>query len=286
MIKEKLTFAGHDKFSCRQFWLKKGFDYVMNDQKFNDAAVIDLGVGRNMVKAVKYWTNAFGVIENDSLSNLSKQIFSEEGLDPFLEDIGTIWLLHYKLVTSKVASIYYLVFNIFRRQRIEFTKELLKKFLLQYCEKNKASYNESSIGYDIDVFIRNYSLPEKSQGIESDFSGLLFELDLLKKIERSGDWYKIENTNRPTIAPELILFCILYDADEESTTFSFRDLLEKDNSVGRVFCLNGNGLNDKLYELTKIYPENIVFTENAGVKVLQIKGELNCWDILKRYYEN
>ena len=42
-MKEKLTFTGHDKFYCRQYWLKKGLTHIESGKKFNDAAVVDLG---------------------------------------------------------------------------------------------------------------------------------------------------------------------------------------------------------------------------------------------------
>jgi hypothetical protein len=46
----KLTFSGHDTFHCRQLWLKKGYDFVKNGNKFMDIeAVVLLGVGKNMV---------------------------------------------------------------------------------------------------------------------------------------------------------------------------------------------------------------------------------------------
>ncbi len=46
----KLSFSGHESFHCRQFWLKKGYDFVQRRGKFSDKnAVVELGVGKNMV---------------------------------------------------------------------------------------------------------------------------------------------------------------------------------------------------------------------------------------------
>lgn len=46
----KYTFSGHDSFHCRQFWLKKGHDFVREGRSFNDEdAVVRLGVVKNMV---------------------------------------------------------------------------------------------------------------------------------------------------------------------------------------------------------------------------------------------
>jgi hypothetical protein len=50
-----LTFSGHDTFHCRQFWLKKAFDFVEAGKNFNDLnAPLDLGVGKNMVSEIEY----------------------------------------------------------------------------------------------------------------------------------------------------------------------------------------------------------------------------------------
>lgn len=67
----KYTFSGHDSFQCRQLWLKKGFDYLQSRKSFSDAAaVVKLGVGKNMVSSIRYWLKAFNIIDdNDNLTN-------------------------------------------------------------------------------------------------------------------------------------------------------------------------------------------------------------------------
>ena len=57
----KYTFAGHQTFACKQYWLKKGIDYLKEGRKFTDKhAVIDLGVGKNMVTAIRFWSRHLG----------------------------------------------------------------------------------------------------------------------------------------------------------------------------------------------------------------------------------
>jgi len=279
-----IRFTGHDTFYCRQFWLKKGFDHIKNGKSFNDNAVIDLGVGRNMVTAVRFWVNAFGLGSNDKPSEWAERLFSDEGLDPYIEDIGTLWLLHHELITQKYSSIYSLIFNGFRRQRIEFTKEHLMRFINRRCEQQGVNLNPSSLKRDVDVFINNYALPDGNKEVEERFSGLLYELNILSKIEKSGGWYRIENHNRPSLPPEIVLFCILKNKTNNETTFSFKDLLEKDDSVGRIFALNANGLMNKIQTLITQYPKHLVWSDDGGVQTLQIKKELNHWSILEKYY--
>lgn len=168
----KLYFSGHETFYCRNSWLKKGFDHVHAGHKFDDKAVIDLGVGKNMVVSIRFWLKAFGLTdENDALQKLATKVFdSRKGFDPFCEDIGTIWLLHFYLVTHKRSSIYNLIFNDFRKQRVELNREHLLQYLEQSCNRNGVVVNKNSLKKDITVFLGNYTVPQKPLSVEEDFS--------------------------------------------------------------------------------------------------------------------
>jgi uncharacterized protein DUF4007 len=59
----KYQFSGHESFTCRNLWLKKGYDFVNNQGSFTDErAVVDLGVGKNMVNSVRFWLKSFGIV--------------------------------------------------------------------------------------------------------------------------------------------------------------------------------------------------------------------------------
>ena len=109
----KLIFSGHESFHCRTLWLKKGYDFISHEKKFTmPDAVVDLGVGKNMVSAINFWMRSFGLIQKEhKLSNLAEFIFGKDGVDPYLENPATLWLLHYHLVKENIASINSLVFN-------------------------------------------------------------------------------------------------------------------------------------------------------------------------------
>ncbi len=58
----KYTFSGHESFPCKTLWLKKGYDFVRAEKDFNaPEAVVDLGGGKNMVSAIRYWFKSFGL---------------------------------------------------------------------------------------------------------------------------------------------------------------------------------------------------------------------------------
>src|SRR5882757_3548772 len=59
------TFSGHETFPFRYAWLKKGLEGLLaNPNIFNsDDAIVDLGVGKNMVRAIRHWCIATKLIE-------------------------------------------------------------------------------------------------------------------------------------------------------------------------------------------------------------------------------
>ena len=200
---QNLKFSGHETFVCKQFWLKKGFDFAIHEGSFNDPeAVSDLGVGKNMVSAINFWTKAFGIIDDSSKpTELGKFLFGKKPKDEFLEDIGSLWLLHYSLISLGRASIYNLVFNDFIRERIEFTKDQLNNYLKRKCyEVSDNLYNEGSISKDINVFIRNYLKPKRDGikiEIEEDYSSLLLDLELISSKRVNNNEYFIPFTDYP-----------------------------------------------------------------------------------------
>ena len=283
----ELRFAGHETFHCKNIWLKKGYDFLVMEKKFSDPdAIVELGVGKNMVQSIRYWLEVFGITEDHLLSNeYAEKIFSSTGLDPYLNDIGTLWILHYYLVTNSKATIYNLFFNRFRKQRIEFTSELVKGFIKGEIN---ADLNEKMIDRDINVFIRNYLPPAgKSTNVEDDYSVLLQDLNLIQRIDKErsgkGSWYIIENKERENLPSEIVLFAILQKY-KDKYSISFYELLNGDNSPGSVFSLNADGLYKKLEEIVASN-DDIVFKEDADVKTLQFKKNIDPWAVLTNYYE-
>jgi len=292
----KLHFSGHESFICKQFWLKKGVDFIQSGQSFSaDDAVVGLGVGKNMVRSIKYWLKAFNIIEldKDVLTEEGEQIFVSKTGDPYLESIGTIWLLHYLLVKTEHASLYNLVFNDFRRLRPEFKAEQLASYISRYCSENDlSSYNENTVGRDIRVLLNNYLPPSinKKSDIEDSFAGLLFELRLIEiknKLdvvqEQQVSYYAIEPGYRESLPTQIVLYTIL-DYIEEGRTVTFQDLYNGHNSPGSVFALSQEGLYQKIQEIIRDYPD-ISYSETAGNRILQIPASFNSKsEILYAYY--
>ena len=77
-----MKFRAHDTFFIRKGWLSKGMKYVHNradvfvsrDENPTDV----LGIGTNMVKALRYWLQAVGVTQEPATGR-RVQTFTELG---------------------------------------------------------------------------------------------------------------------------------------------------------------------------------------------------------------
>lgn len=283
----KYTFSGHDSFHCRQLWLKKGFDFVQGGHSFNsEDAVVKLGVGKNMVSAIRYWLKAYNIIDNkDNPTEFGRKLFdTEDGYDPFLEDDASLWLLHYQLVKTGVASIYSIVFNEFRKEKILFKDDVFLNYLKRIQETSpELSFNPNTVAKDFMVFVNTYKNEEDNNDVEDSFSGILSEIGLLKTIGKGKDkQYQIENNDRDNLEEAVLLFSIL-DNSNYGNSISLNSLEYDYNSPGSIFALNRSGLANKISEIVSDN-KNITFTDHAGIKELQFKSKPNAFSILDSYY--
>jgi len=274
-----MRFSGHESFHCRSFWLKKGFDHLYSGNEFKDDATILLGVGKNMVSSIKHWIKSFGLIDlaNDQIKPIADLIFHDNGWDPYLEDEGTLWLLHYLIVTNQYSSIYSLIFNELRKKRPIFT---LKNFIDLVKEKNiKVSPN--TLKTDFHAFTRTYISKGKTKDLEESYSGILTELNLVGEL-KSG--LEIEPIKRPQIPLPILLYCIL-ESNNGEKSISFDTMYSDNNSVGTVFALSREGLNELLERLKEEY-KGINYSNEAGIRELQFRKLPDPIKILEDYYEN
>ena len=134
------VFARHETFQPRYGWVKKAHDAAAdNADAFNQAeAVVRLGVGKNMVKSVRFWGLAFGLLAEVAVAgksahlvgptNFSRALLADDGWDPYSELPGTLWLLHWSLLKPPcIAPVWWLAFNEF--SAVEFTAEELEQFI-------------------------------------------------------------------------------------------------------------------------------------------------------------
>jgi hypothetical protein len=280
--KTKYTFSGHESFYCKSLWLKKGYDFVSSSKDFNAPdAVIDLGVGKNMVASIRYWLRAFGLLDEGAPTEIADFLFNNEyGKDPYLEDLGTLWLLHYLLIKTEQASIYKLFFEDFQKEKNnEFTRDQLQLFLKR---KNAETsyvnlYNENTVRRDIGVLLQNYVVPEQGRPNE-DFSALLINLNLIKQRDSKVLYFNTKGKSK--LISEIFLYAVIDDKKDENIV-SFDRLMD----IALMFCLSKTELIDTILLLVDEYPKKLRYTEEGGIKQLFFLKEIEKKQILEKHYK-
>ncbi len=287
-LDKNLVLTGHETFQCRNLWLKKGYDFLKSGKKFKDLdAVVFLGVGKNMVSSIRFWLRSFDIIDdNDLVTNFGDLLLNDNGFDPYLEDEGSLWLLHYKLIVNNFSSTYSLLFNEFRKEKIEFTKESYVKFLIRKCVENSIKEpKQNTILDDFSVMTKLYIRSEsQTKDKEDNYSGLLTDLNLITNIGTKGEEILvIENSEKSNIPCEIILFCILETGGFESS-INLNKIESDFNNVGSVFAINRIGLINKIEEIVK-KDKSIIYSDYAGIKELQFKKKIKPVTVLEKYYD-
>jgi len=140
-----MRFRAHESFFIRKGWLYKGLKNVeKNSRIFTDKSISpsdEFGIGTNMVRSLRYWLRVTGLTREENDGNYRIQVKTDFGKlimvhDRYMEEEGTLWLIHYKLASNQdMATAWYWFFNEFNLS--EFSKEDFVKDLDGYIRFNQ-----------------------------------------------------------------------------------------------------------------------------------------------------
>ncbi|MXZ93958.1 MAG: DUF4007 family protein, partial [Cenarchaeum sp. SB0678_bin_8] len=160
------SFGRHESFHPRYGWLKKAHDQVSKktDVFRADDATVRFGVGKNMVRAIRFWSLAFKITKEGAksglmITDLGDLIFRDgTGLDPYLERPETLWILHWLLLAPPCrVPTWWLIINQISGTVVG-TRDL--QDTVQELVKNNPQWNSpspASVKRDIDVFLHTYT---------------------------------------------------------------------------------------------------------------------------------
>jgi hypothetical protein len=295
------SFSGHETFVFRYTWLKKGVDAISVDPRVfgKDDAIVTLGVGKNMVRSIRHWAIATGIAEEEPKSRgkdlrrseLGEFLFGgadSQGVDPFLEDPNTLWLLHWSLMTNHARSTtWQWAFN--RLPSNEFTREgLLQSLEDELRRLNMPIPSVSTLKRDIEVFIRTYlsSRSNRSATVEDSLDCPLTELGLIEEVSGTN-LFNIRRGPKSTLGRRAFAYCLLDFWDRtapETKTLAFSEVAYSRNSPGNIFKLDENSLIEYLDGLETATDGALGYVESAGVKQLYRQGPCNSYSWLASHY--
>ena len=253
MIKPR--FSGHESFACRYAWLPKAYRALSNKPAGladEETAMVRLGVGKNMVRSIRFWVEVMGVATPQAgrefeLTSFGHAIFGPNGHDPFLEDIRTLWLLHWKVCTQVEEPVFAWRFMVSQWPHAEFTRSEALLAFQRESSRLGFSHSEVTLAQHLDVFLHTYVPSRAGSAAEDSLDGPLVELRLLQVAgerriagARRESVYAFRREPKPELTQQLFDYC-LHDYWQqwhpEEATLTFRDVAISLGSVGQVFKL-------------------------------------------------
>ena len=243
-----------------------------------------MGVGKNMVASIRYWLRAFGICKNDQPTWLGNYLFDDtNGKDKYIEDLATLWLLHFSLVFNQEATLYNMFFCGYQKGHTQFEREQISTYVkLELIEANKQNaFNENTVKKDVAVLIQNYALPRKAQSNE-DFSSMLIDLDLIRQnAEGKGYYFNIEGKRK--VMTEIFMYALLMLKEREGDNTISYDTVQ--DEIGLAFCMQDHETIEMLKQLAKDYSQYVSYSDNAGIRMVQFTKDLDKEQVLNDYYE-
>ena len=258
------SFARHETFHPRYGWFRKAYSESARDPGIfgRDEAPVVIGVGKNMVRAIRFWGVAAKVITKSpqSPSRRAPQyvptrrgtaLFGDHGWDPFMEDPGTLWLLHWLLLAPPSdLPVWWLAFNEFNA--VEFDDADLLEAVLAQLEAvpEWTAPHPSSIRKDIAALLRTYAPAEQSRRMSIDdvLDCPMRELGLLGRSAATG-LYRFTLGAKPTLPSAVAVHAVLdYTARAVNggRTVTLSRLAYEPGAPGRAFKLTETELLEAL----------------------------------------
>jgi Protein of unknown function (DUF4007) len=258
-------FSGHETFACRYAWLPKAYRELVADPNVfadEDRAMVRLGVGKNMVRSIRFWVEVTGVAEPTAgrsfeLTPFGRAVFAEDGFDPYLEDARTLWLLHWNVATNK-DPLFAWQFLLFSWPFGELTRSEALAALSREARRLSATHSDVTLGIHLDVFLHTYVAARAAKGAaEQALDCPLAELELLHQVgERRTDGsgrrepsYAFRREPKPEITKALFEYCLddyWRRYKKGDATIIFRDVAMARCSVGQVLKLPEDDVRSRL----------------------------------------
>ena len=291
-----MKFRAHDTFFIRKGWLSKGMKYVHSKPDVfvaKDENPMDvLGIGANMVKALRYWLQAVGLTEEpnsgkrvQTFTPLGQSVFTN---DRYIEELGTLYLLHYRLSSNKSdATAWYYFFNEFTMS--EFSRDDFVDFLQRRIrmEDSDATVAIRSLNDDfsciINTYLPRYKTSPNRVAPESNIDCPLGELGLIDILSKEKKTYRKAIPVASTISPWVAL-AIIVDQAGESKEISLNELLTAPCNIGKTLNLDAISMLDVLYQIERI--GKIKINRSAGLDVIHILEGLTFQDCVDAYYQS
>lgn len=285
----------HGSFYIRNGWPTKIIDAVKYDENIfspnNEVKAIDtIGVGRVMIKALRYWATVLGITTESknkqgilhTLTNLGNKI---DVCDPYCQAKGTLWLLHRNLSCNiQNATAWAWAFNTYLVKT--FSKNDFVMSFYAYTQRNGGSYAKTAIEKEFGCFKNTYVSEanfDLNKIIDEDTIPFFAPLKLIEYLD-NGIFEK-RKVDAKDIPLNIFNYCILVDNQEHlrrSKQIDIDLLLDGEYQVGKYMNLSYSTLLELLQQLENL--NRITVVNNFGNRYIEIH-EIDSDKLLDGYYK-
>lgn len=298
--------SGHDSFVCRYSWLPKAIGVISTDSHIfqdEEKAIIEMGVGKNMVKSIKFWIDVMGVTyynkqKGYSLTEFGKALF-QDNYDPYLEDIRTLWLLHWQLSSHTQAPVFAWDYMLNRWHDPDIIQSKAINIFIDETARLNHRVSPSTLKNHFSIFLHTYvpTRGRKGEVLEDNLDSPLIELDLIRKVgERSIEdtnkhevIYNFNKEDKPEISSELLLYSLLDYREkrlQNSQKISFNQIANGHGSPGQIFKLPESCIRERLEQISELTNGNIEFREASNSHNIFINdSNIQSIDYLEQVYK-
>lgn len=299
-------FSGHGTFPCRYTWLPKAVIALKkNPCLFSDVddAMVELGVGKQMVHAIRFWVEAAKIAEkkekNDfAVTLLGDRIMGEVGFDPFLENSQTLWLIHWNFSTHCKNPIFAWDFLMNRWQEPEIIPSLMVKAFQKETVQLDKRRSMVTLKEHFDVFLHTYLPTRGTKGdiLEDNLDCPLIELNLVRQVgERTTDGqngkrepvYAFNRDHKPQISQALFAYCLIdfwNTYHDHEGTLLFREVTFGHGSPGQVFKLPEQEIVGRLENIENDTSGVLRFQESMNLSQVRKEKEIKSENLLDAIY--
>lgn len=295
-----MHFGKHETFHIRDGWLFKGLNKVKEEKTIflDESAPEKLGLGKNMVRSLRFWMQAFGLTRERQTNRGRVQELTPFGelvlqFDPYQELDGTLWLLHHQLVCSdEQATTWYWFFNHYAP--VEFTRDDFIERLQIWITANLPEKNISkgTLENDFACLIHTYLPSQRDKNPEDLSDSPLSSLGLLSFTDDHDlDQQRIRRFHFHTgtnIPPLIFLYVLLSRQQVEhsgANQVSLNTALRDAKNVGRTFNIGLVTLEEILARIEDEYPDlQVRLTRTGGLDQLTLPN-VSAENVLRKFYE-
>jgi len=290
-------FSGHETFPLRYGWLKKAYDRVAETECrpgnrsacWGEEAIARFGVGKNMVASMRHWAKAAGVIEEptaDSVrtTELGGLLFGPAGLDPYMENPATSWLIHWRLSARGGKTTWFWAFNHFSAVTFE-RDSLIRRLERLAADRRWPRVAGTTIRNDVACFIRTYVArqPSGMAGQDDALESPLTELGLVRAVGRK-DGFRFVPGPKATLGDGVFTYALLdfWARHTAAASLSFEAIAHAPGGPGRVFLLDENDVADRLAALDGATDGALRWSETAGIRQVERNADIADGSALSR----